>query len=61
MTAHEAEYRQQVETARKAGEPIAQHDRLELSKALEAKAEAESQAIVEAHTEAHTDREAVAV
>ena len=37
MTAHEAEYRQQVETARKAGEPIAQHDRLELSKALEAK------------------------
>ena len=69
MTEHESEYRQQVETARKAGEPIAQHDRLELSKALEAKAEAEAQAVTEAytkahaeaHTEAKTEREAVAV
>jgi hypothetical protein len=69
MTEHETEYRQQVETARKAGEPIAQHDRLELSKALEAKAEAEAQAVTEAYTKAHaeahaeanTEREAVAV
>jgi hypothetical protein len=69
MTVHQTEYRQQVETARKAGEPIAQHDRLELSKALEAKAEAEAQAVTEAYTKAHaeahaeanTEREAVAV
>ena len=69
MTVHQTEYRQQVETARKAGESIAQHDRLELSKALEAKAEAEAQAVTEAytkahaeaHTEANTEREAVAV
>ena len=42
MTEHSDEYKTQVELAVKAGEPIAQHDRVELSKALEAKAEAEA-------------------
>ncbi len=41
MTEHSDEYKTQVALAVKAGEPIAQHDRVELSKALEAKAEAE--------------------
>jgi hypothetical protein len=50
-------YKAQVELARKAGEPIYQHDRVELSEALEEQA----QAVAEAKTETKTEREAVAV
>jgi hypothetical protein len=56
MTEHPNEYKQQVEFANKAGEPIAQHDRMELSKALEAKAEAEAK---EAETKPQTEKELV--
>jgi hypothetical protein len=51
MTEHSDEYKTQVALAVKAGEPIAQHDRVELSKALEAKAEAEKEAKAETETE----------
>jgi hypothetical protein len=37
-------YKAQLEQSNKAGAPIAQHDSLELSKALEARAEAEAEA-----------------
>jgi hypothetical protein len=56
MTGHPDDYKQQVVLASKAGEPIAQHDRMELSKALEAKAEA---AAKEAETEHQTEKELV--
>ena len=56
MTEHPNEYKQQVEFATKAGEPIAQHDRMELSKALEAKADAEAK---EAETQPQTEKELV--
>jgi len=56
MTEHPNEYKQQVEFANKAGEPIAQHDRMELSKALEAKADAEAK---EAETKPQTEKELV--
>ena len=54
MNEHSDEYKAQIALAVKAGEPIAQHDRVELSKALEAKAEAEAK-------ETEADKEAVAV
>jgi len=41
-------YKAQLETARKAGEPIYQHDKNQLSNALKARAEAEAEAIAEA-------------
>ncbi len=47
-------YKAQIELANKAGEPIAQHDRVELSKALEAKVVAEAEAVVEAKAVAET-------
>ncbi len=56
-------YRNEIETARLAGEPIAQHDRAELDKALKSRALAEAEAILakqsEAKTEAKTEAEAV--
>jgi hypothetical protein len=56
-------YKAQIELARKAGEPIYQHDRVELSEALEAQAQAvaEAKQQAEAKTETKTEREAVAV
>jgi hypothetical protein len=45
-------YKAQIELAHKAGEPIYQHDRIELDLALKAKAEAEALAKAEAETEA---------
>ncbi len=41
MNEHSEDYKSQVDMAVKAGTPIAQHDKAELSKALQAKAEAE--------------------
>ena len=41
-------YKAQIETARKAGEPIYQHDKNQLSNALKARAEAEAEAVAEA-------------
>ena len=41
MTEHSDDYKTQLELASKLGQPIAQHDNAELSKALEAIAEAE--------------------
>ena len=62
-------YKAQVELARKAGEPIYQHDKSQLHLALVAKAEAEAEAIakceaeakakVEAEAKAETEAEAV--
>lgn len=57
-------YKAQVELAQKAGMPIYQHDRVELSKAIEAQlAEAKAKAVTEAktETEAQPEREAVTV
>jgi hypothetical protein len=54
-------YKAQVELARKAGEPIYQHDRVELSEALEAQAQAVAEAKQEAEAKTETEREAVAV
>ena len=58
-------YKAQIELANKAGEPIAQHDRLQLSKAIQAQVEAEAEAVECAKTKAEakteTEREAVAV
>jgi hypothetical protein len=56
-------YKAQIELAHKAGEPIYQHDRVELSEALEAQAQAvaEAKQEAEAKTETKTEREAVAV
>ena len=41
-------YKAQIETAKKAGEPIYQHDKNQLSNALKARAEAEAEAVAEA-------------
>ncbi len=57
MTEHSDEYKTQLELSVKAGEPIAQHDRVELSKALEAKALAEAQAVAEAKQKAEAQPE----
>jgi len=58
-------YKAQIELANKAGEPIAQHDRLQLSKAIQAQVEAEAvecaKAKAEAEREAQPEREAVPV
>jgi hypothetical protein len=56
-------YKAQIELANKAGEPIAQHDRLQLSKAIQAQVEAEAVECAKAKAEAktETEREAVAV
>ena len=54
-------YKAQIETARKAGEPIYQHDKNQLSNALKARAEAEAKAQAEAlakEAEAETETEA---
>ena len=65
MTHHSEDYKAQIELAVKAGVPIAQHDREELTKALQAQAEAEkakenviaqAQAVVEAKAEAKPKR-----
>ncbi len=65
MTEHTEAYKTQVGLAQKAGEPIYQHDRAELDKAMQAqavaKAKAETEAKAEAETEAKTEREAVLV
>ena len=45
-------YKAQIETARKAGEPIYQHDKNQLSNALKARAEAEAEAVAKAEREA---------
>ena len=52
-------YKAQVELAKRAGEPIIQHDRVQLHLALEAKAKAE--AIAKAEAEAKLEAEAEAV
>ena len=55
-------YKAQIETAKKAGEPIYQHDKNQLSNALKARAEAEAKAQAEAlakEAEAETETEAV--
>ena len=51
-------YKAQIELARKAGEPICQHDRVQLQNTLKAKAEAEA-VKVKAQAEAVTEAEAV--
>ena len=54
-------YKAQIETAKKAGEPIYQHDKNQLSIALKARAEAEAKAQAEAlakEAEAETETEA---
>jgi len=53
-------YKAQVALAVKAGEPIYQHDRTELDKALQARAQAEAEAVVKAQAEAVAKAEAVA-
>ena len=53
-------YKAQIETAKKAGEPIYQHDKNQLSSALKARAEAEAEAIAQA-VEKEAEAEAVAV
>ena len=54
-------YKAQVEIAKKAGEPIYQHDKNQLSNALKARAEAEAKEQAEALAkEAETEREAEA-
>ena len=53
-------YKAQIETAKKAGEPIYQHDKNQLSNALKARAEAEAKAQAEAlakEAEAQTEAE----
>jgi len=52
-------YKTQVALAKKAGEPIIQHDRLQLHLALEAKAKAEAVAQAEAVAKAEAEAEAV--
>jgi len=54
-------YKAQIEMAKKAGEPIYQHDKNQLSNAMKARAEAEAKAQAEALAkEAETEREAEA-
>jgi hypothetical protein len=48
MRDNEEGYKAQIEMAKKAGEPIYQHDKNQLSNALKARAEAEAEAIAEA-------------
>jgi len=48
-------YKAQIETARKAGEPIYQHDKNQLSSALKARAEAEAEAIAQAEAVARAE------
>ena len=48
-------YNAQIETARKAGEPIYQHDKNQLSNALKARAEAEAEAVAEAVAKAERE------
>lgn len=45
-------YKAQVQLAQKAGEPIYNHDKLELSNALKARADAEAEAVAKAATDA---------
>ena len=45
-------YKAQIETAKKAGEPVYQHDKNQLSNALKARAEAEAEAVAKAEREA---------
>ena len=52
-------YKAQVALAKKAGEPIIQHDRLQLHLALEAKAKAEAVAKAEAEAKLEAEAEAV--
>ncbi len=54
-------YKAQVELAQKAGEPIHQHDKLQLDSALKAKAKAEAVALAEAVAVAKAEAEAVAL
>ncbi|HUU65457.1 MAG TPA: hypothetical protein VMW37_05060 [Dehalococcoidales bacterium] len=53
-------YQAQIETARKAGEPVYQHDKNQLSNALKARAEAEAEAIAKCEAEAKAKVEAEA-
>jgi len=53
-------YKAQIEMARKAGDPIYQHDKNQLSNALKARAEAEAEALAK-EVEAETETEAEAV
>ena len=48
-------YKAQLETARKAGEPVYQHDKNQLSNALKARAEAEAEAVAEAVAKAERE------
>ena len=48
-------YKAQLETARKAGEPVYQHDKNQLSSALKARAEAEAEAVAEAVAKAERE------
>jgi hypothetical protein len=52
MTEQAEAYKAQVQMAVKAGEPIFQHDKAELDKAIQAKAVAEAEAITKGKTEA---------
>src|SRR5271157_3589935 len=69
MTEHAEAYKAEVGKAVKAGEPIYNHDKVELDKALLAIAEAEAKAIAEANAKAEAEntttetpeREAIAV
>jgi len=54
-------YKAQVALAKKAGEPIYQHDRLQLDSALKAKAEAVAKAVAEAEAVAKAEAEAEAI
>jgi hypothetical protein len=59
MRDHPEEYKAEVESAQHAGQPIYQHDKAELDKAVIARAQAEAEAKAEAET--HPEAEAVAV
>ena len=48
-------YKAQIETARKAGEPVYQHDKNQLSNALKTRAEAEAEAVAEAVAKAERE------
>ena len=54
-------YKAQIQLARKAGEPIYQHDKAQLSIALIAKAKAEAEAVAEAKAKPKEKRELVHV
>jgi hypothetical protein len=61
MSEQSEAYKAQVQMAVKAGEPIYQHDKAELDKAIQAQAAAQAEAIAKANTEAKPEAEAVAV